>query len=327
MGVVNSIFLFYKNCWKTLLGESDSEPEDSEDVYLDGLINEFTARRGGMTVADSASEIFFQIGLIPRILRWNEGLQDALNDVILATVEQAERFGGKTGPMKRRFAVDLVTRVIRVYEYNGILEPVEDVLIKPVVGVLVDWSVQVLNIHHAWKPVPVVKFPSLFQGHYGKLLKLDVWVWNCWVALRRLIVFPSAYERNLRDAYSKVEPAVKSLVSVLPPGDLERTAGLLITVAARIGQLTAPHISTISDLLLLAQEIYHLSPAELQDLIFQVVKILLDRAYAYDTFSRAVLDSDLGKFFIRQMITIVERILAKNGLLPMAAAAHSASAG
>src|SRR5207244_2025503 len=105
------------------------------------------------------------LGEIPITLKWRDGLRRDLIALVHSAVEQAERFGDGKGEKKRQFAIDLVVRVLRRYDQSGIqlIPPIENAFIAPFVGVIVDWSVEVLNIHDAWPPIRQVTFPSIFQ--------------------------------------------------------------------------------------------------------------------------------------------------------------------
>ena len=111
---------------------------DRATVALERLLDDFDAVHDGRTVVGAASEAFRTLADIPRILRWDSGLRPALQDLILGTITQAERFGDGTGEYKRRFSIDTITRVLRVYDETGFIEPVEDVVVAPFVGIEID---------------------------------------------------------------------------------------------------------------------------------------------------------------------------------------------
>ena len=56
-----------------------------------------------------------ELGKIPALLHWTEGGRQALYNLIHQAVIQAERYGQNSGALKRRFAIDLVTRALRQY--------------------------------------------------------------------------------------------------------------------------------------------------------------------------------------------------------------------
>jgi hypothetical protein len=289
---------------------------DSTTAALEILLDEFHAERGGLTLVDAAAEAFRQLGEIPRILRWNTGLQDALHDLVLATVNEAERFGDGTGAFKRRFSVDVVTRVMRSYDSTGMIEPIEDVLIAPFVGIEIDWIVQALNIHNAWKPVEHVQLPRFFQGRYQGLLRFQSRLWRVWVRVRDLFFYPSLYERQIRQARIEIDPQVHALLTVLPPASQHETMELLANVIATIGNLTAPHVHTIDSLFQLVHQIGEMTDTERREVVFRAISILLRRTYADNDLAIVMLDSTIGQFVIRQLVLSTEWVLRKNSLLP-----------
>src|SRR5258708_7765357 len=122
-----------------------------EDQVCDQLLESFQRETGTPNVADSAREVFALLQELLRVLRWNDGLREALSDIILFAVQQAERFGAfrvKTGEFKRWFVVDVAIRILRRYHYGGLpfLQPIEDAM-RPFVGIFVDWTVAILNLH------------------------------------------------------------------------------------------------------------------------------------------------------------------------------------
>jgi hypothetical protein len=296
-----------------------ASPEvDATSAAIEKLLDEFQIEHGGMTIVDAAAEAFRELGEIPHILRWDEGLRAAVHDLVLATVHQAERFGDGTGAFKRRFSVDTVTRVLREYDTTGLIEPVEDVLVAPFVGIQIDWIVQALNIHDAWKPVDHVALPKFFQGRYGNLLRLNAWLWHAWVVLRELVLFPSGYERELRDARRNIDAEVQALYGILPTTSSQYTAELLVNVVAKVGNLTAPHVQTIDSLWRLTEQLGRMSVADREEVVIRAATLLLRRAYAHDDLALSIFDSAIGQFLIRQMVFSTEWVLARNGLLPNA---------
>ncbi|MDB5904563.1 MAG: hypothetical protein JWM26_3441 [Betaproteobacteria bacterium] len=296
-----------------------ASPEvDATSAAIEKLLDEFQVKHGGLTIIDAAAEAFRKLAEIPHILRWDEGLRAAVHDLVLATVHEAERFGDGTGAFKRRFSVDTVTRVLRGYDTTGLIEPVEDVLVSPFVGIQIDWIVQALNIHDAWKPVDHVALPKFFQGRYGNLLRLNAWLWHAWVVLRELVFFPSRYERELRDARRNIDAEVQALYGILPTSSSQYTAELLVNVVAKVGNLTAPHVQTIDSLWRLTEQLGRMSVADREEVVIRAATLLLRRAYADDDLALSIFDSAIGQFLIRQMVFSTEWVLARNGLLPNA---------
>jgi hypothetical protein len=293
-----------------------SPPVDRATAALERLLDEFQVRHNGRTLVDATAVAFRQLGEIPKILHWDEGLRDALHDLILATINQAERFGDGTGEFKRRFAIDIITRVLRAYDESGLMEPVEDVLVAPFVGIEIDWMVLVLNIHKAWKPVTHVDLPRFFQGKYAWLLRLSAKLWRLFVCLSQLFLFPSAYERHLRDARRSINGQVRRLYVVLPPATWHHTVELLVNVVATFGDLTAPHVKTIDALWRFSAELERMSSADRREVVFRAALILLRRAYADDALALTLLDSSIGQLLIRQIVSSTEWVLRKNSLLP-----------
>ncbi len=291
-----------------------SEPELPPDI--EELLEKFRTTDEASALLEAGRQAFAELGKIPAFLHWNEGLRQALYDLILQTVVQSERFGDHNGALKRRFAVDLVTRVLREYEPSNLFELVEDVTIQPYVGVLIDWSVEVLNFHDAWPPVKHVKIPGFFSGRYGSLLRVQGWIWRAVTMVRDFSVFPSAYERDVRDALAKLNPQIRALKQVLPPSVLRRDLEEVASIIAQVGHLTAPHVRIASSLLRLAATIAAETPERRRQLAYAVMKTLLRRAYGDNWLALTVLDSAIGDFMIREMMRSTEWVLARNGLLP-----------
>ena len=237
---------------------------------------------------------------------------------MLATIYQAERFGDDSGPLKRRFVLDLLTRVFRRYNQNGLpfIAPIEETFVKPFLGVSIDWCVAVLNLHGAWPPVKRVQIPKLFHGRYGRVLRIGLHLLRLWVWLSESFVAPTKYERNLRHAERALQPEIDNFVAALPPAQVHGLVEELATMVQRVGQLTAPHLNTIDALLRLSNELRELKPAERRETIVRIIQELLRRAYARNSFAVAFIDSAFGDFFIREMVENTEWVLARNGLLP-----------
>jgi hypothetical protein len=316
--MIDCLTIILRDVSDLIFGRPASPPAQSDvsDRQLEQLLAALRTRRQGLTLVDAAVTAFEDLGEIPRLLHWNQGLREALHDLILQSVHQAERFGDGSGELKRRFAVDLVTRVLRPYDPTGLIQPVEDVLVAPFVGIVIDWSVTVLNIHKAWKPIEHVKLPGLFAGRYGRALRLGACLYRRWMALRELLFAPSRYERQIRSARRSIDPQARELTAALPPASMPATVELLVNVVVRIGNLTAPHVRTVDALLRLAHQILDMSAAERRDTVLRAVTILLRETYAGSAAAQMILNSSIGQSMLEEMINTTDWILTQNGLLP-----------
>ena len=280
------------------------------------LIDEF-AEQGPQLIAD-ARLIFSLIGEIPVALRWHEGLRRELSALIEGAVQEAERFGSGTGPTKRAFATDVVTRVLRRYNIDGLpfIPPIDDLLFKPMVGVLVDWSVEVLNLHDAWPAAKRVALPRLYAGAHGQLLRVAVWIWWGLLKLKAAFVFPSKYERELRKAVTKLEPEIVAVLAVLPAKDAREVGDRVVNIVFEIGRATAPHVRLVDRIIRFSGELHDATPAERREAAFRVLRGLVLRAYEDDELALLFLDSSFGDFFLRALVNHTEWVLERNGLLP-----------
>jgi hypothetical protein len=279
-------------------------------------LDQFASTADGPSMLAAGRHALIELGKIPVLLKWNQGLRPALYDLVLKTVAEAERFGSGSGVLKRRFAVDLVSRILRDYEPSPLFELVEDVTTEPYVGVLVDWTVEVLNVQDAWPPVTRIKIPGFYSGRYGVLLRLQGWLWRLITAVRTIVTFPSAYERNLRDALRKIDPQVQALKTALPPSTERQNLDAIATIIAKVGRLTAPHVRMAVSLLKMADSIAQESPEERRQLAHDVLKILLERAFADNWLVLNVIDSSIGDSLITEIVRSTDWVLAQNGLLP-----------
>jgi len=296
--------------------QNDDAATDRLQDCADEILDEF--RVEGPKLAEAARRVFTLLGELPEVVNWNSGLRRALSALVEAAVQESERFGSGSGPKKRAFAIDLVIRVLRRYNLSGLpfIPPIEDVFVKPVIGVLIDWSVEVLKIHGAWAPIKSVRFPSLYQGAEGKLLRVGVWVWTNLLMLKRVLVYPSAYERNLRDALQSISPEIDSLVSLLPPPRMQRVYQELANIIVELGQVTAPHVRLVDEILRFGREAGDLTQAELREVVFRVLRDLVREAYSNDALALAFLDSSFGDSLLRALVNQTEWILERNGILP-----------
>lgn len=53
-----------------------------------------------------------EAGKIPTLLNWSQGLSQAIYSLTYNIVIQSERYSPGTGELKRRFAIDVVTRIL-----------------------------------------------------------------------------------------------------------------------------------------------------------------------------------------------------------------------
>jgi hypothetical protein len=303
-------------------------PEQEEavtdvEIMADDLVDIF--RRNKDQIAKDAREAFRLIGLIPQIVRWDEGLKESLSALILAAVHQAERFGDGTGKVKRRFAIDLVVRVLERYHVNGLpFLSIERTLLEPFVCILVDWSVKVLNIDKLWPSVPRVALPRFFQGGRGALIRLALWFSAAILWLKNYLFLPTKYERELRTALADIRPEADKVVAVLPPSQLMSAIEDLVNVIVELGQVTAPYVSLVERALRLASAFSDLSDEERDEVVFRMLRGLVVEAYADDDFAMLFIDSPLGDYLLRAIVEHTKWVLARNGLLsvsdPMRAA-------
>lgn len=306
--------------------EDSSDPNVARvEQHVRELLAELQASQGQISLSDSARDIFRLLGEIPKLVHWDEGFGEANREIILGAIHQAERFGDNTGPLKRRFAVDLIVRVLRHYNQHGFpfLPPIEDAFVKPLLGVYVDWIVKVLNIHKAWPAIKHVTMPSIFQGEYGGLVKLGIQLLRLWIWVRHLFFYETKYERQLRDALRAIEPQTRQLLVVLPPEQAQDLASELVSIFSQLGQLTAPYLKFINDLLQLSGEMADLTADEREQAILEIVRDLLLKAYAGEPLIEAFLESSFGELLIREMIRTVQWVLVRNGLMPTYAAGNS----
>jgi hypothetical protein len=287
------------------------------EEHAQELLDEIRERR--IELVNDAKKVFTLLGQIPEIIHWNEGLKDSLHTIVLGAVEQAERFGDGTGHKKREFAMDVVIRVLQRYHFGGLpfLPIIENTFVRPLVGILIDWSVQVLNFHGVWdRTVKTVTFPSLFEGLYGVFLKFGLGVMRAYNWVRIRLYVPTKYERNIRDALREIEPDVRDLLVVLSPDHAWEVLQELATLVAEMGQVTLPYVTLVDHFLTLSAEFAALTPAERSEAVFRMLRSALLEAYADNEFAVAFLDSPLGDMLLRRLVENTTLILVKKGLLP-----------
>ncbi|MET0443174.1 MAG: hypothetical protein ABW151_01240 [Pseudorhodoplanes sp.] len=284
----------------------------------DELIEDFRDRR--LEIARDAKIAFHLLGAIPQTLRWNEGLKDGWSSLVLAAVQQSERFGTGTGAMKRKFATDLVVRVLERYNFGGLpFLTLQKTLLAPVVGILIDWTVEILNSRPSlWPEQRHVKLPMWKRGSYEGLLKLALlfsrfvmWI-NSWIRA------PSRYERQLRHALVRIAPEANALTAVLPPTRLIVVIEEVADIVVRLGHLTAPYAGLVQQVLSLGTSFVGLDAEERMEAVFLMLRELLLDAYANDPLARIFIESPLGDYLLRAIVGHANWVLAENGLVSKA---------
>jgi hypothetical protein len=303
-------------------GSRGLETEIPPDVV--SVLDEFADSNEGTAMVEAGRRALFELGKIPASLHWSDGGRESLYNLIHQAVIEAESYGQNNGALKRRFAIDLVSRVLRQYAPSPLFEMVEDVVMQPYLGVLIDWTVEVLNLHDAWPPVTKVKIPGFLTGRFGWVLRIQTWIWRAVAGLWSVVGFPSAYERRLRDALERTAPQIRALELVMPPSAVQRDLSEILGVLARVGQLTAPHVRIAAKLLKIAARVAGETPEQRRQLAYAVMRLLLKRAYADNWLTVAVLNSSLGDYLIRELVSSTDFVLERNGLLAPAPAMASA---
>ena len=284
-------------------------------AIADDLIDDFRDRR--MEIARDARVAFHLLGAIPQTLHWNEGLKEGWSALVLAAVQQSERFGDGTGAIKRKFATDLVMRVLERYNFGGLpFLTLQRTLLAPVVGILIDWTVEILNSRPSfWPEQKRVKLPTLKRGRYEGLLKiallfsrLVMWI-NSWLRA------PTLYERQLRDAFAKIMPEADAITAVLPPNRLVATIEEVADIVVRLGRLTAPYAGLVQHVLSLGTAFVGLTADERIEAVFLMLRELLLDAYASDPLASMFIDSPFGDALLRGIVGHANWVLAENGLV------------
>ncbi|MFZ0304438.1 MAG: hypothetical protein WAL75_17230 [Terracidiphilus sp.] len=306
---------------ESFFGESrrSGQPESAVAAEIEEVIERFTSSDEGSSMLEACRQALNEAGKIPTLLNWSQGLREALYALTYNVVIQSERYGPGSGELKRRFAIDLVTRIVRAYEPTPLFEVVEDVTFHPYIGILIDWTVEALNFYQAWPPISHVKLPGIYSGKYGLLLRLQAWMWTLFQAIRNVVTYPTAYERNMRDALGKLKPQVNALHSALPPASVQRKMDEIANIVVRLGKLTAPHVRAMISVLKIADELAGETQEERREVAFEVMKTLLLQAVQDNWFAAEALSSGLGNFLVREMTNCIDWTLSRNGLLPSTA--------
>ncbi len=301
---------------KPALSAAEQAVAERAEQLAGQLIDEFRDRRDD--IARDAREAFALLGAIPDVLNWNGGLKESLSALVLAAVHQAERFGDGTGAVKRRFASDIVVRVLENYNFGGLpFLSIQKTLLAPFVGVLIDWSVEILNIHPAcWEPVQHVKLPKLKRGIYDGLLRIALAFSRVVMWINKWLVRPTKYERQLRAALKQIAPETADLLRALPPQRLPAIVERLVNIVVKLGNVTAPYVGLVEQVLRLGQEFIGMNVAERTEAVFLMLRGLLLEAYADDQLALIFIDSPLGDTLLRAIVQHSTWVLARNGLLP-----------
>jgi hypothetical protein len=317
----------YLSLWEAAFrGGQRRELPDRLEQEVTELIETFREEsRHGYPVA-SLSRAFAIIERVNVTIRWDAGLRDTLALIVMKSVDNAERrFGKGTGRFKRGFVIDVVLRIIGRYLGQDVPFPrvVEDVL-RPIVGIFVDWTVEIFNIHRGseWYPRDKqARLPLRFRS-WGTFLKI---LWRVAVFLRQVqiviadvLFYPSRYERELRATVAQLAPEVAQLQALLPPSSLGSSVTQVVELLEELGRLTLPHLRTVERLVRFARA----HGVELSDrdtryeVLTRVVQELLSEAYEDNRLALSLIQSGLGHFIINELIRGTEFILTRSGLMP-----------
>src|SRR5262249_35680031 len=149
------------------LSANENEAVAEIDAHAEELILELREKKDQL--AGDAQRIFSLFGDIPTIVGWNRGLEDSLHAIVQVAVRQTERFGSGLGEKKPRSAPAPVTGAPERYTTGALpfLPMIEKSVLAPLIGILIDWSVEIFDIHYGkvWPATTKkVTFPRLFQG-------------------------------------------------------------------------------------------------------------------------------------------------------------------
>ncbi len=117
-------------------------------------------------------------------------------------------------------------------------------------------------MHDVGPPVTKVRIPGFLTGRFGWLLRTQGSLWRAVAGLWSVFSFPSAYERDLRDALEKTAPEIRALELVLSLSAFQRDLNEILSVIARVGQLTAPHVGIAAKLLKIAARVAGQTPEQ-----------------------------------------------------------------
>jgi hypothetical protein len=284
----------------------DDDVRDLVDAVRDPKVRE------GMI--ESAREAFLLVDGLRNLIRWDDGLRDTLVDLILKSVGEAERFGPKTGPFKRRFVIRVVTRTLAQYPNPPVPLPLLGV-VEPFVGIAVDWTVAIMNIHNAWTPVKHISVPRLFEGPSG-------WIWRLGSRLLDFIgqvqefIWSNAFQRNVNDARRKLTPILEELQALIPPKSLPDIVDAFATAVNSAGELAIPHLITIDRLIRVIRTAIDVDPSGRHDLAVRALRDILEETYADSPIALGLIRSPIGNFFLNELVHGMERILFQQRVIP-----------
>lgn len=251
-------------------------------------------------------------------LRWDDGLREAIIDLVLGAVQQAERFGDGTGSFKRRFVIDAVARVLENNISGGELPDGAHEVLTPFVGIFVDVTVSVLNEHDAWPPIDRVKLPLLFRGKGvgAALVRVGLAVWRVWQALVSVLRASTRYERNIRQATARLAAERVALEDVLPRDRLVTVAEQTLTVLEQLGLIIAPQAHTIEALYRLTLEVVGDDEDRRREVVVIAIRVLMKQAYSDSLFLAHLLDGPVGAFVLDEVVRAVGHFVQRLGIEP-----------
>jgi len=329
-GTLNLYFCFLAACrahlalWGGFLRSPEAIPASMREDVRD-LVEAFREEIGGAQLIPTLTRVSALLDQAAITLRWNDGLRETIVALVTRSVDAAEQqFGPKTGAFKRDFVIDVVLRVLSRDYLDIPLPGVVETALKPVVGAFVDWTVEVFNTNRgrAWYAAPeTTRLPRRYGGFaletqwrvYRTLLRL--WVW-----LSGLFLAVSSYERQLRRVAASLAPHARTMQQLLPVESLSDVAQKLGNILVHLGELTRPHIRTIERLVRFAKsERFNLTDAAgRRKLLVAVLQELLGEVYDEHPFILSLIRSDLGAFLLGEVVSGIELILDKSGMLPRA---------
>jgi hypothetical protein len=254
---------------------------------------------------------FDLLSALRKWLGWDDGLREVLIDVAMGAVRQAERFGPKQGPLKRKFAIAVVLRALGGYSDVLRLPVVADFL-SPVVGLLLDMTVLIFNERNsAWAPVQRVRLPWFLPDRVMRVAAAAGWLWGGVQWVGRLLLRPTSYERHLQSAVLTLQDEVRLLQSRLPPERLGEVVDELASTAAQLAQLLAPHLRTLLALLELSEHYFSCNASRRREVVQVAMRELLKELYGKDSLAGRLLDSPLGDFLLGELVWGVDHILRR----------------
>lgn len=254
-------------------------------------------------------------------LRWDDGLREAVIDLVFGAVHQAERFGDGTGKFKRRFAVDVVTRMLEENVSGVDIPQVVHEMLTPFVGIFVDFAVALLNEHQAWPPIERVRLPLLYgnQGVGAVLVKIGLAVWRVWRALVTLVRKPSRYERHVRSATAHLAAERTAIDGILPRDRLVTIAEESLTIVDQLGVVIAPQVKTIDALYRLTIDVVGDDDDRRREVVVIAVRVLMKEAYGDSPFLGHLIDGPLGGFVIEELVRATGHFIKRLGIEPVRA--------